>query len=162
MSEENWSGGNLTEEGFKLPIFTTTNLNTNNSKGVGMNNRTSVNFVRPSMKMSEPHDYSELILEEDEIDSDEEDQEQKHSLDIMVKLKVNNRSLVEDPENPDVVYGISNADSDLVYNNQYFEDLKNKKKEIMYSNLTRISIRKIVKKMETNIMKKLGREYHLV
>ena len=145
-----------------MAIFTTTNLNQNNQGGVGLNNRTSVNFVRPSMKPNEPHDYSELILEEDEIESSEDELKEEHVLGIAMKLKINNKSLVEDEDHPDMGFGMSNADSNLQYNNQYFEDLENKKREVMYSNLTRYSIKKMVKKMETNVMKKIDRQFHEV
>ena len=162
MSGDHWSGGNPEYEGFKPPIFTTTNLNTNNQHGVGKNNRTSVNFVRPSMKTNEPNDYSELILEEDEIESSENENQPEHSLGIMMKVKINNKSVCDSQENPDIVYGMSNADSNLQYNNRYFEDKLKHEREMMYSNLTRISIRKIVKKMENNIMKKFNQKSYEV
>lgn len=110
----------------------------------------------------EINDYSELILEEDEIESSEEEIENNHSLGIMMKVKINNKSVVDEDLSPEIKYGISNADSNLQYNNKYFEDLKNKKRELMYSNLTRLSIRKIVKKMEINIMKKISKDFYQV
>ena len=158
-SAEAWSGGGDEQfEGFKPPIFTTTNLNTNNVQGVGMNNRTSVNFVRQSMKTNDIHDYSELILEEDEIDYSDEDGEElpRESLGIMMKVRINNKSYADNLEDPEITNGMNNADSDLQYNNQYFEDRLKKQREVMYSNLTRLSIRKIVKKMEGNIMRKIN------
>jgi hypothetical protein len=162
MSDENWSGGNLQEEGFKLAIFTTTNLNSNNQSGVGMNNRTSVNFVRPSMKKDVHNDYSELILEEDEIESSENELKEEPMLGLTMKLKINNKSMVQEENDSETMFGLSNADSNLQYNNKYFEDLKEKKREVMYSNLTRYSIKKMVKKMEVNIMKKMDRQFHEV
>lgn len=129
---------------------------------MGVNNRTSVNFVRKSNKTADYHNYSQLILEEDEIDYTEDE---KNSGDddmaeenlMIMKVRVNNKSVVENVGDPDMVYGMSNADSNLQYNNQYFEDKKNKERQFMYSNLTRMSIRKIVKKMEKNIMKKINK-----
>ena len=127
-----------------------------------MNNRTSVTFARPSTKPVDFNDYSELILEEDEIESSENEQENEHTLGIMMKVKINNRSVADDEMNTDNLYGTSNADTNLQYNNQYFEDMKNKKRELMYSKYTRLSIRKFVKKMENNIMKKISKGLYKV
>ena len=127
-----------------------------------MNNRTSVTFAHPSTKPVDFNDYSELILEEDEIESSENEQENEHTLGIMMKVKINNRSVADDEMNTDNLYGTSNADTNLQYNNQYFEDMKNKKRELMYSKYTRLSIRKFVKKMENNIMKKISKGLYKV
>ena len=127
-----------------------------------MNNRTSVTFAPPSTKPVDFNDYSELILEEDEIESSENEQENEHMLGIMMKVKINNRSVADDEMNTDNLYGTSNAYTNLQYNNQYFEDMKNKKRELMYSKYTRLSIRKFVKKMENNIMKKISKGLYKV
>ena len=133
-------------------MFTTNNLDKKNKQNANFDNRTSVNF-RFSQKSNHHEDYKDLIMEVSELDEDESwESGSGAQLEIQMKLKVNNVSMEagfgDETEAEEHKYGMSNADSDLQYNNKYFETQKEKKRFITYSNLTRLSIRKIIKKIE--------------
>ena len=54
----------------------------------------------------------------------------------------------EADKDDELKYGMTNAYSDLKYNAQYFEQKEEQERNILYSNQTRLSIKKMLKKLE--------------